>query len=52
MCCWNRKEKISWTDGVRSKEVLHRVEEEGNILHTINRKKATDLQNSGLLCSL
>ena len=27
--------EISWTDGVENKEVLHRVEEEGNILHTI-----------------
>jgi hypothetical protein len=33
-------EKISWTDLVRSKEVLHRVKEERNILHTANRRKA------------
>jgi len=44
--------EISWTDGVRYEEVLHRVEEEGNILHTINRKKARDMHSSGLLCSL
>jgi hypothetical protein len=33
-------EKISWTDRVRNEEVLHRVKEERNILHTINRRKA------------
>ena len=33
-------EKISWTDRVRNEEVLHRVKEERNILHTIKRKKA------------
>ena len=33
-------EKISWTDRVRNEEVLHRVKEEGNILHTIKTRKA------------
>jgi hypothetical protein len=33
-------ENISWTDRVRNKEVLHRVKEERNILHTIKRRKA------------
>jgi hypothetical protein len=33
-------EKISWTDRVRNEEVLHRVKEERNIVHTINRRKA------------
>jgi hypothetical protein len=33
-------EKISWTDHVRNEEVLHRVQEERNILHTIKRRKA------------
>ena len=33
-------EKISWTDRVRNEEVLHRVKEERNILHTIKRRKA------------
>jgi hypothetical protein len=33
-------EKVSWTDRVRNGEVLHRVKEEGNIVHTIKRKKA------------
>jgi hypothetical protein len=32
--------KISWTDRVRNEEVLHTVEVERDILHTINRKKA------------
>ena len=33
-------EKIGWTDRVRNEEVLHRVKEERNILHTIDRRKA------------
>jgi hypothetical protein len=33
-------EKIIWTDRVRNEEVLHRVKEERNILHTIIRRKA------------
>jgi hypothetical protein len=39
MWSWRRMEKISWTDRVRKKEVLHRVKEERNILHTIKKKK-------------
>ena len=31
---------ITWTDRVRSEEVLHRVREERNILHTVKRRKA------------
>jgi hypothetical protein len=38
MWCWIRME-ISWVDRVRN-EVLHRVKEERNILHTIKRRKA------------
>jgi hypothetical protein len=34
-------EKISWTDCVRNEEVLHRVKEERNTLHTIKRGKAS-----------
>jgi len=30
---------ISWTDRVKSKEILHRVEEESNTLHRIKRRK-------------
>jgi hypothetical protein len=33
-------EKISWTDRVRNEEVLHRVKEERNIVHTIKIRKA------------
>jgi hypothetical protein len=33
-------EKISWTDRVRNEEVLHRVKEERNIVHTIKSRKA------------
>jgi hypothetical protein len=40
MWCWRRMEKISWTEGVRNEEVLHRVKEERNILNTIKRRKA------------
>ena len=41
MWCWRRMEKIIWTGRVRSEEVLHRVKEERNILHTTKRRKAT-----------
>ena len=37
---WGRLEKISWTDHVGDEEVLHRVKEERNILHTIKRRKS------------
>jgi hypothetical protein len=40
MWCWRRMEKISWTDRVRNEEVLRRVKEERNIVHTIKRRKA------------
>ena len=40
MWCWRKTEKISWTDHVRNKDVLQRVKEERNILHTINRRNA------------
>ena len=38
---WRRKEKISRTDSVRNGEVLNRVEEERNIIHTVNGRKAS-----------
>ena len=31
-------EKISWTDRLRNKKVLHRVKEERNTLNTINKE--------------
>ena len=40
MWCWRRMEKISWTDHVRNKEVLLRVNEQRNILHEIRKRKA------------
>jgi len=40
MWCWRRREKISRTDRLRSKEVLHRVKEVKNILHTVMGGKA------------
>jgi hypothetical protein len=37
---WRRRvEKISWTDCVRNEEVLHRVKEERNVLHTVTKEK-------------
>jgi hypothetical protein len=33
-------QKISWTDHVRNEEVLHKVKEERNILHTVQQRKA------------
>jgi hypothetical protein len=36
---WRKKEKISWTDGVRYGEVLQRVKEEMDILQRIKRRK-------------
>ena len=40
MWCWRRVEKVGWTDRVRSEEVLQRVREDRNILHTVKRRKA------------
>jgi hypothetical protein len=39
-------EKISWTNRVRNEEVLHRVKEERNIVHTIKRRKANWIGHS------
>jgi len=33
-------EKISWTDCVKNKEVLHRVKDKRNIVGRIKRRKA------------
>jgi hypothetical protein len=41
MWCWRRMEKISYTNHVKNKEVLQRVKEERNILHTLYRRKAS-----------
>jgi hypothetical protein len=37
---WRRMQKISWTDHVRNEDVLRRVNEERDVLHTIKRRKA------------
>jgi hypothetical protein len=41
--CWRRMDKISWTDSVIKKEVVHRVHEERNIVHTIKKGTVTEL---------
>jgi hypothetical protein len=33
--CWRRMEKFSWTDCLKDEEVLHRVKEDRNALHTV-----------------
>ena len=40
MWCWRRMGKISWTDRVRNEEVLRRVKEEKNNLHTVTKRKS------------
>jgi hypothetical protein len=45
MWCWRRMEKISWTDRVRNEEVLYTVKEGGNVLHTINTRKANRIRH-------
>jgi hypothetical protein len=40
MWCWRKIEKIRWTGRVRNEEVLHRVKEEGNVVHTVKGRKA------------
>jgi hypothetical protein len=39
MCYCRRMGEISWTDRVSKEEVLHRVKEERNIIHTVKRRK-------------
>jgi hypothetical protein len=38
MWSWRRMEKISLTDNVRNKEVLHRAKKERKTLHTTKKK--------------
>jgi hypothetical protein len=40
MWCHRRIENIGWIEHVRNEEVLDRVKEERNIIHTIKRRKA------------
>ena len=37
---WRRIEKISWTLLVKTEEVFHRVKEGGNVLPTVNIRRA------------
>ena len=37
--CWRRKQMMSWTEYVRNGEMLQRVQEEGNILQKLKKKK-------------
>jgi len=46
MWCWRRIEEISRTDHVRNEEVLHRGNEDKNILHTITERRLTGLVTS------
>ena len=39
MWCCRKMEKISWTYCVKNEEVLRRVKEERNTLHTVKRRK-------------
>jgi hypothetical protein len=38
MWCWRRMEKIIWNDRVRNEDVLHKSQEERNILYRISRR--------------
>jgi hypothetical protein len=49
MLSWRRTEKISWADRVRNEEVLHRVNEDRNIIHTIQRRNINWIGH--ILCS-
>jgi hypothetical protein len=46
MWCWGRMEKVSWMECVNNEEVLHSVEEEGNILHTVREGRLMGLVTS------
>jgi len=41
--CWRKMKKTSFTDNEKNKEILHRVKEDKNILHTIKRKKGDQI---------
>jgi hypothetical protein len=40
MWCWRRTQKIGCKDIWRNEQMLHRHQEERNILHTVKRRKA------------
>jgi hypothetical protein len=37
---WRTMETTSWTDHFRDEEVLQRIKDKRNILHTVSRRKA------------
>jgi hypothetical protein len=37
--CWRKMEKTSYTSHEKNKEILHRVKEERNIVHTMKWKR-------------
>jgi hypothetical protein len=43
---WRKMEKISWTVNVGNDEVLLRVKEDRNILHTVKRRKGNWIGHS------
>jgi hypothetical protein len=43
MCCWRRRKKMSWTDRVKTEEVLHRVKEGRNTLCALGKGRLTGL---------
>ena len=45
-------EKISWSDRVRNEDVLRRVKEERNILHTMKRRKANWIGHIFYCCAV
>jgi len=46
--CWRRTEKISWTNRVRNEEVLHMVNDERHVLHTIKKRNGNSFGH--ILC--
>jgi hypothetical protein len=43
MWCWRGIENVNLTDCVRNEEVISRIKERKNVLHTIKRRKANGL---------
>jgi len=50
--CWAMMEKVSWTFGMENEEVLPRVKEERNILHTKKEGRITGVVRSYLATAL
>jgi hypothetical protein len=43
--CWRRMEKISWTDRMVNEDVLLRVKEKRNVLHTTKSRKTNRIDH-------